>query len=546
MFKADDPWSSTFTGVLHDNSVQRKKVGSFFARLRVTHYDDVQLPKSLDQSGVSSDGSRKYILDCVQRISVINSNGYSISPSKDINSLYVNYPVMLKTSISVKSPPEESANPGISIEFIGHSPQTVNTQVQTSGSTGASSGQTNSVSASSTVGSSMSQTNSYGWSLGTFGLALTSGISSEHSTTSAQEYSSTTGHESAASRSHEASSASSMSIKDWGAYSLIDPVQASPTWVFGQEYPWDAITCRQIISDSRDGGDNRVQVLLPSAMAARLYDQQAIQAPSHLSMFGYSFLMSAQWLITVPRQMTGKVSVEHLISHFTAAHMLKGGLVAVFIDQQPASLTIGEADSITNSLDLGIQALDPLGTRTSAAVVGFVPSKFTAVPCAAGAQSAPTPFSIFSTSNALLLRDTTSYPSPCPNGAGFSAGQTALQATFMNGCTTLSFKLFFKVTKPGTEYVLHFKHWKTAEPDIKMTFVFNGDSATKITKYVDAFEAEGGEGNMLTIALRNLDFSSVDYTDLLIPGLNVIEVTLSSTSGSSGGYALRALAIQEV
>ena len=540
MFKAGDPYTYNLTGPLQQSD--GSLLGVFTARYRVTHYDDVQLATGTAQAGRPNSGTRKYILHCIQRISINNPSGEFIAPQPDLKG-YSNYPVLLNTEMRL------SPQQGCSIQLLGHAPQTVNTQVHTSGTLGSATGQTSSSSTTSTIGSSTAQTNSYGVSVGTFGDALTFGASAEHATTVTQEHSNTNSRETGQSNTQENSSSASMSIKDWGAYSLVNPSTSSPSWIFGQEYPWDAVACRKTNGFPPDPKNpNQLQLVIPSAMTVRLYDGVSVYPPSHLSMFGYSFVMSAQWLVIIPNGQTEQISLEHMVNLFNASHVLHDSSLLVAMDKVPTIPTIPGLPDISSELDLGVLALDPLGNPASPAVVGFVPAKFFTPPAPASAGAAPLPFSIFSTTNTLLVRDTTDYPAPCPASAGFKADPTALTATLVDGCSSLTFTLLFKVIDATKEYKLHLKHWKTSVTDLMLTIVVNGDTDNTLTKYVDAPEAEGGENNLLSVSLRNLDFGSVDYSDLLTLGLNSVAITVtpvpSRSGGYNGGYAIRAVSIE--
>lgn len=548
MFKAVDPYTYTLTGQL---GIEDKVVGLFKAAYQVTHYDDVQLSSGTVHTGVPNPGVRKYVLSVTQRVIVYNKNGLVLSPQDDVRT-YPNYPALLNLQLT----PETAKN--VSLLLVGYSPQTVNTKVQTSGTTGTSSGQTNQSSTSNTVGSTTAQTNSFGVSVGTFADAFTFGMSSETSTTHSTEQSHTSTVGSGTSRSHESSSSAYMSIENWGAYALVNPETSSPVWTFGQEYPWDAIECRKTtnVPNPRDPG--QVQLVVPSAMLVRLYDNVSLYPPSHLSMFGINFASQAQWLVTVDNAESDEVALEHVLEYFTATHSLVDkaaphndamsaeptSQVAVYLDKVPTKLSLSGGGDISTRLSLGILALDPIGQADQPAIVGFVPTKFTARPAPAAAGVQPKPFSLFATSNTLLVRDTTSYPASCTPGAGFEATETALRATLEGNCTSLTFTVLFKVVDAADDYTLNLKHWKNTEPGVRLTIVVNGDASTALTKYVDAYEAEGGEANMLSIALRNQDYASVDYSDLLTVGLNSIEITLTPSTGGSAGYALRALSIE--
>jgi hypothetical protein len=95
------------------------------------------------------------------------------------------------------------------------------------------------------------------------------------------------------------------------------------------------------------------------------------------------------------------------------------------------------------------------------------------------------------------------------------------------------------------------KHWiKTQEdgrnPGVALTLEVNKGNPNPITipKYVNAPEAEGGENNILSIALRDLDFASVEYHDYLQLGLNSVTITMKPIDkASTCGYQIRAVSI---
>jgi hypothetical protein len=542
MFKAVDPYTYTLNGPLYAGD---DLVGLFTAAYQVTHNDDVQLNSGTAQTGVANPGVRKYVLSVTQRIVIYNKSGLVVSPQADI-SQYVNYPALL--NVSVVATLGDGEQPAL--QLIGYSPHTVNTKVQTSGTTGTSTGQTLESSSSRTAGSSTAQTNSYGASVGMTGDMFSFGLSAETSTTTTSERSQTATSGSGTSRNQESSATASMSIEDWGAYALVNPATSCPVWTFGQEYPWDAIECRK--KDKNGDKDtpkkDQTRLVVPNAMTVRLYDGASLFPPSHLSMFGINFSTHVQWIVTVDNSTSDRISLTHPLLYFAASHTLVGDKdpkdVAVFIDAQATTLQFAEKQQVSAKVDLGVLGLDPVGRAEAPAIVGFVPSKFTVPPTPADGKNTPMPFTIFANANTLLVRDTTDYQSPPDKGAGFSAGETALAADLSGKSTSLSFTMLFKVVDTA-DYALHFKHWKTTEAGVLLTIVVNGDKSTALTKYVDAFEAEGGESNILSIALRHQNFASVDYSDLLTMGLNSVEVTVKPIEGAkSAGYALRAVSIE--
>ena len=128
-------------------------------------------------------------------------------------------------------------------------------------------------------------------------------------------------------------------------------------------------------------------------------------------------------------------------------------------------------------------------------------------------------------------------------GSGFSAPMTT---NYTGGDAQMT--IHFKVTDSELDFALYFKHWKTTDEGSVMTIIVNGNKELPITKHVDAKETEGGEMNLLTIVLRNKDYSSDDFYDYLKLGLNRIDITFSPANGITGakstsGYEVRAIAI---
>lgn len=530
MFKKQDPFTSTLTGQIGTVDTE---LGLFSASYTVTHYDDVQIP--LGGTG----GTRKYVLDVLHKISIGNKAGGDVSPRDNVTA-YEDYPALLKASLSF------SAVDGLDLQLLSYAPQTLNTKVQTSATAGTSTGQTQSSSSSATVGSSTAQTNSFGMSVGSFGDAFTGSASAEHSVTNTSEQSNTDSTEASQSAGRDSSASTYMSVKDWGIYSLVDPNTTCPSWIFGQEYPWDTFLCQSKVPNPDAQHGDQVQLLVPDAMAIRLYDTQLLYPPSQLSMFGINFVVRAQWLLTLANEAVDQpVTLNTDLGYFSASHMLDGSSVgvAVFMDPVPAQLRLaGASDSgISATLDLGVMGLIPIGP-TRAAAVGFIPAKFARLPAPGDASNLPQPFNLFATSNDLLVRDVTNYAAAGDAGSGFAAADNALTATLDASCPSLAIGLWFKVIDVDADYTLHLKHWKIGSAGVMLTIRING--APPIIKYVDALEAEGGEQNLLSITLRNQDFASIDYSDDLVMGLNTVTITIAPITGTQAVYAIRALSVE--
>lgn len=537
MFKKKDPYQLIkFSNLKNGEEI----IGTIFSEFQVTSYDDVQLQ---NEGSVKKKKYRKFLVQCSQRICIYNPDGMVLSPNNKKN--YLNYPVLINTSISVDSLLND-------YQLVDYSPQTINTQIQSSGTSGGSDGKTSGTSTSNTVGSSTSQTNTFGVSV-SIGNMWGGSISNENSSTSASENSNTSGSENSISRTNELSNSAEMSIKDWGAYAFVHPEIKRIAWNFGQEYPWNAIICRRtndkVIPDNEKNPD-QVEVIVPSAMLHRLYDGVSLYPPSQLSMFGVNFVMKSIWLVVVIDGNPDDITIKQSINYFTGSHVISGDPIEVkiYIDKQPTVLNISEGESTT--IDLALMALDPIGTQSKAAIIGFIPNKFNIKPSPFGINDEkPINFKIRSGTNDLLIKDSTTYPNECKAGAGFSPSETALIANIPNDKDFyLQMTLYFKVIDTTSNYSLFMKHWKTGMSAIALTFVINGDVSKPITKYVDALEAEGGENNLLSFALRNQDFASIDYSDHLQLGLNSIQITIKSldSTDKNCGYQIRAISIEKV
>ncbi len=544
MFKKTDPYTFVkFVPLL----LETVRIGTLRLDYQVTNYENVQLQDGT-AIGLQSQ-SRQYLIHCTQTVNLFNSEGLDISPSPTLDS-YSNYPLMINAVIE----PERAQ--GLNFQLLEYAPQTVNTKVQASGAVGSSNGATTGVSSSSTVGSSTAETNSYGASVS---LSETPSVSTnyEHSSTSTSEQSSTSGAESSTTRGSDSSNTASMSVKDWGAYALVNPELNSVIWTFGQEYPWDAVECR--LTNGTQSPAGQVEIVIPTAMSARLYDGVTLYPPSHLSTFGMNFLMKAMWLVSVDNgnfdtstPHSDIVNFTHKIDYVSGSHALLPDPVTdkksvhAYMDPKPARLQTADESYFETKLDLGLMALDPVGKGIESAIIGFIPRKFTVLPAPCQQNVAPVPFEIFASTNNLLIKDTTDYPTPLPASGGFSPSETALTATLNAGGQPLSMTLYFKVLDSDTNYALYLKHWIKTGPGVSLTLTINADTAHAIRKFVVSLEAEGGENNLTRINLRNLDFSSVDYSDYLQLGLNSIEITLTLIDETAAcDYQIRAISVEQ-
>ena len=561
MFKKSDPNSFSKNCALYDGD---NEIGTLLLEYQVTRYDDVQVQNA---SSVKKSRQRQYLIHATQRLNLYNPSGLVVKPGSNTTS-YDNYPVLVQTSMlgtAAAGSPDDSS---LSWELKDYSPKTINTTIQSSGTTGTSSGSTTASSTSHTSGSSTSQTNSYDTSVSVgmndslsdptnIGISGSSTASYGHSSTTTHEHSTTHQSSSSQSRGQDSSSSAAMSIKDWGAYALVNPTVAGPTWLFGQEFPWNAIDCRKTTETVNPNNKDQVQIVVPSAMTARLYDGVSLYPPSQLSMFGVNFVMKSLWLVTIPDDsVSDEVTVSHTVDYYAGSHLLQDAsglqqdsdpskVVNVYMDKVPTILNAASGPALSTTIDLALLALMPATVQGNAAVTGFSPNRFIVLPVQGTSSTPPVPFKIVSAGNDLLVVDNTTYPSSA-GAAGFSLAETLLTANFSQSCAALSMTLYFKVVDTTKDYTLYLKHWKLGATGVMLTLTINGDTDNAITKYIDAAEAEGGENNITTIALRNQNYASVNYHDYLQLGLNAIQIDIQPIGKqytADCAYQIRAVSV---
>jgi hypothetical protein len=140
--------------------------------------------------------------------------------------------------------------------------------------------------------------------------SLIPGISRTMSSSSTDETSSGSTQGSAVDSGAQYSNASSMSMKDWGSYVQFDSAGLTPTWIWGQEYPWDLIQFRNVEND---------YVVLPPYVVDRLYDGTQVYPPSELSLFGVDFVSKVAWLVTPKSGLASSQSISftHTLTYCT-------------------------------------------------------------------------------------------------------------------------------------------------------------------------------------------------------------------------------------
>ncbi|QPF82758.1 hypothetical protein IC762_23825 [Bradyrhizobium genosp. L] len=452
-----------------------------------------------------------YLLTCKHRVIIPNANNYQVGPTSSTG--YSNYPAAIFNSVTL------AANNGATLMLREIFPRTLNTSVTTSVNSNV--GGNTTTSNQHTTGSSTSQTNSFGVAVsgGFFGDMLTGGITLENQNVWGSGKYSSDSSDAGSGRQFDASSGETMSVKDWSSYGFINETTGSANWIWGQSYPWDVILYNQ--------STNASTVNLPSFVQGRMkdnYDAQnyIVLPPSQLSLMGVDFTMRASWLIEFPSGISAaeSITISHNTSCFLASHSLNGSAVSASLQTASAA---SKSTFVSPALPLSTYALDPIadaGPKNGAAI-GFTANRFTFPPNANGG-----PFQIVSPSNNLKV-----------SGAGFDPAMTS------NFAQATSFTIEFKILDNTNEYSLLLMHWIGASSGAcKLTVTTNGTSTTVV--YVDSPEGQGGQSNVTAIELRNADFSSINYHDYLVIGLNTITITVEPVNpNQSNLYTLFALAI---
>lgn len=448
------------------------------------------------------------------------ANGFVVSVSqrliipaslKKANQLdgYDGYPAYVINTITPIMPA------GDTIELIHYSPITINSSVESS--INSSVGDGTSDSQQHTVGSSTAVTSSYDVQVN---LSQGGGVSGgySHATTTTSEQSRTGGSETHLDESLANSDA--MSVKEWGAYLSIDVAKQAPSWTWTQEFPWNTVVYRDTTAQQT--------VTLPTFVKNRLFLVQSDKSiiacpPSAISLRGLTFLSKARWAY-FPRD-ADALTFQHDLTYATASHLVASGTTTTTTTIAEKAITLS---SPTSTLDrLSARALAPISSSRQSALLSFVPSQFRASN-AASAIIAPA-------SNDIMVEAT--------NFEAVSGPDSSYEADVTKTAATL--KVCFKIIDSDENYSLYLKHWKTAETGCTLSIRVN-DNSTSIVRHVDAKESESGSDNVLRLFLRNLDYSSTDFYDYLVLGLNTVVITVSSDDSSQVarcGYAIRALAV---
>lgn len=469
--------------------------GSGVVQLEVRLYNDLR----------NGGSARAFIVTCTERLMIPNRTPYSVGLG---SGTFDDYPALLQSRVALKD------DPSLDVRLIDYSPKTLNSSIQTDEVRSATDGTTSTQ--QSTTGSSTATTNTYGASasIGMSGDMPTASVSGsyEHSSTDSSYSDVMTG--SSVSTDHQLSNSSGMTIKNWGSYVQLDDKCLSPSWVWGQEYPWNII-------QFKDKDPNADAVRLPDFILARLHDANQAYPPSELSLFGINFVSKVSWLVTPPPLATGiLINSDHNINFVGATHSFREGKFEAKISSTSKAYFNQPQD-----IDLELYALDPIlpSDPPGSGVVGFVANKFIVRPADGK------PFKIASDSNNLHVR-----------GQGFAAPMT----TAFAGDVPATMTVWFKIVDTDSDVTLYLKHWKTGAKACVLTVTING---TSIVRHVDTAEAEGGGSDVTSVPLRFKDFASIDYCDYIVLGLNTLTLEIKpSADGAAGaaGYAISALSIR--
>lgn len=475
-------------------------------------YLDLKVTVTKRIATVNLGSQPSYIIRTVAKISLYNTQPFLLAPNSITS--YANYPALLQlvNSLQCLAQPE-AAN----FQLLSWTPKTVNSSVTTSASQAQSSNVTNS--AQQTVGSSTAETNSFGVNVqGGFMMdapMFTVGLNYDYAYTKSHSLENTTG--GSRGRETQADTSNSFSVKDWGIYAQMNQVKNQVTWLCCQEYPWNVLQYRSTGSTG---------VNISPAIAARMLDGSCLLPPSQLSLFGTDFTFCAMWKFT-PSETNVDVTANLLsigaaINYVLATHVLTGTAapygVRVTMQQPVASsnalnLTWGQLEGL---------ALDPLVRGRNDASINFEKLPASRYPASG-------PLTVSAPTNTLFC-----------SAAGFAAGMVANIVA-----ATASFTLSFKTAEAIGEVVLYLKHWKLDATGFVLNLTVNGTPLPAL--YVDSLEGEGGAANLTTITLRSTDYTSEDFNDYLVVGLNTVAVSIGLNSSgpppSTARYCLAAAVV---
>lgn len=476
--------------------------GSVFGKSIITY----EIYKRWDVNNLES--YQGYLILMKQRIMIPNGTAYLPGPTSQTS--YLNYPAMLVNKVEI------SVNNDAIVLLNQFFPKTLNSSVNTEISS--NQGTNSSQSHQNTSGSSNTNVNSFGVSasVGLFGdLPIFSvGADYSHSWDKSKYDSVMSGRETGG--SNNVGDSDSMSIKDWSSYGFPNDQSSSVQWIWGQSYPWDVI----LFNQSNDGNT----INLPDFVVNRMLNDSLVMPPSQLSMFGLDFTMTAGWFIDFPAGISKAetLQINQTTTSFSASHQASGsGLSASLQSVTQAN----NCHYTSEELDLSSYALDPIaaGDETNGSPIGFTANLFTYPPV-----NANTRFKIISPGNTLQV-----------TGTGFDSIMTS------SFNTNPSLSISFKITDSIRQFSLLIIHW-IGENSCTCKLKWRINEKWTGSLYVDTTEGEGGQNNLSTIQLRNTDFTSINFHDYLIIGMNQIDIEIEPVEVEKAtSYTLFAMSISK-
>lgn len=496
----------------------------------------VEIRKEFDEASYTvtsspADENDIYLLNVTQRVIYFNKNSI-LTPITDTTNEYLDYPVLLNAQLNVHVPLEG----GVDATIQDYSPKIINTEVSKSESNSNAQGETTGSTKSSTTGNSSSISVSGGYS-------SAGGMHIDVSKTIGYDESNTESAEQSTSYNSEKSSGISMAVEDWGSFASINTLQDSQrgiTWNFGQQNPWNALIYKKITDPKKSLG-KQVELALPNYITQRLIDNGVVLPPSGLSLNGFDFSMEGNFIIKINDQLIEKITVEHVFKLSKGSHKIDHNKIEVYRDESPIFLTPAQqpgAVTHVTEIPAALLALRPVGQVFDAAIVGFNKKSFDLLPNQSHG------FKIRSLENDILIKSSSLV---FDGNSPFSTSKNMLCMTI--GEQDVTFDIYFKIADSTKNYKITFKHWLQEQIDsqcsgAEMQVLVNDDSDSKMTKYVKDVMQEGGENNILTLSLRNLDYTTIDFHNYLKIGLNKISITVKKAEACQDvKYAINAISI---
>lgn len=450
-----------------------------------------------------------YIIECTLRACIQPEFAYELKPRSASN--YERYPALLKTSAKIIGYQDK-----FDLHLISYDPKTLNSSIER--------GQTTSNSAGTEVTREHTKTDSR-----SHGHSFTLGASGGYQATpvgmlsfdwnwyQGREHSQSNSNGSSKQRSTESSGSASMSIKDWGSYASVDPTSKFVSWIWGQEYPWNILQYNAL--DENDG------IVLPQFVRALLTESPYIHPPSDLSLFGIDFTSKSSWMLykNDDNRSDDFIQFQHDIDYTVASHGLKSSSASSELsgaDSEPFAVlnNYGALKLTSQPVDLCRLALAPL--PSGIAVIGFRKPQLRKL--------------IANTSSGRIISDNNDL---LVDIQGFSQGFESR----VNDTQKSSIVVQFKLADDRASATLQIRHWIAGAGACRLKISINGNQLPD--KYAtDPFDANG-EQNLLLVTLRHQDFSSQNYCDYLVPGINLVNIEFDSPSDTPCVYTLDALGV---